>query len=573
MFSSLKTLFRLFKGHSLYLSFTFLFAALSISSKMAIPFLTGKVIDILSKGFVFEDLTPYLFTIMGLLIFGAITRYFFDFLSGRLVERVLFDLRNKLHDAILNADISSLDSYKQGDMLSRMLSDIDTVQRGLLSGVMALYEGIVQILITVVFMIILSPILTAAVIVLTPLSMVVSRFIAKKNANSFTEQNASLGELSAFTLECLNNAKTVNDYGLWEDKEKEFEEKAKTLRKSNFKASFAASLINPSTRLVNNTIYAVLILLGVIFLIEKPSFVGAFTVGALASFLSYAYQYMAPFNEIADAGSDMIFASVAVKRIEEGINLKLENKEGKEINEPITSLTVDNVDFGYTKERLVLKDINLHIEKGMKVALVGPTGCGKTTLLPLLMRLYDQQSGSFHFNGGDFSTLSIASIRGKEGVILQEALLLSMSIADNIALGKADASREEIMEAAKKAGADDFIRALPNGYDTMVGRNDGLSEGQKQLINLARVLLLDKDVLLLDEATSHIDLLTEIRLSESFALLCKGKTSLIVAHRLSTIADSDLILVMDKGVIVERGTFDELLKQNGFFAKLYHSQL
>ena len=573
MFSSMKTLFRLFKGHPSALCFTLLFAFLSISSKMAIPFLSGLAIDILREDFTFEALLPYLFAILGLLFLGAICRYVFDFLAGRLVERVLCDLRIKLYDALVDADIASLESYKQGDMLTRLLGDMDTLQRGLLSGAIALYEGVVQILLTVVFMFVLSPLLSAAVLCLTPISIFVSRFIAKRNATSFKSQNEALGELNAFALECLSNAKTINDHGLWEEKGERFEKKAKKVEENAFKASFAASLINPSTRLVNNSIYGVLVLLGVTLLIFKPDFAATFTVGALSAFLTYAYQYRAPFNEVADASSDMIFASVAARRIEEAIDLKKESKDGSTMDEEVTSLSMKGISFGYDSTRLVLEGIDIEIKKGMKVALVGPTGCGKTTLLSLLMRFYETYDGSFRFGEKDLRDLSIHATRFKEGIILQDALLLHGTIEENIALGKPDASFEEIIEAARKSGADEFIRQLPDGYQTKVGRNDGLSEGQKQLINLSRVLLLNKEVMLLDEATSHIDLLTELKLQESFALLTKDRTSLIVAHRLSTIADSDLILVMDKGKIIEKGNFEQLIKKNGFFAELYRSQL
>ena len=573
MFSSMKTLFKLFKGHGAALLFTLLFALFSIGSKMAIPFLAGRTIDILRSAFVFEDLSPYIFAILGLILFGAINRYFFDFLANRLVENVLCDIRGKLFKAVVEADIASLEKYKQGDMLTRMLGDIDTLQRGLLSGAIALYEGVVQILLTVAFMFVLSPLLSLAVILLTPLSVLTSRFIAKRNASSFKAQNQALGDFSSFTLECLSNSKTIFDAGLWNKKAEEFEEKAFQVKKTNFRANFAASLINPLTRLVNNSIYALLILFGVLMLIHKPDFAAGFTVGALSAFLSYAYQYMAPFNEVADASSDMIFASVAAKRIEEAIALPAESKEGASFNEPVHSLSMEHVTFGYDPSHPVLKDITLSIERGSKVALVGPTGCGKTTLLSLLMRFYNEQEGHFYFNDKELSSSNLFDIRCKEGIILQDALMLNGTIAENIALGNPKASFEEIKVAAKKAGAHEFIRALPNGYQTVLTKNNGLSEGQKQLINLARVLLVDKEVMLLDEATSHIDLLTEMRLSESFNLLCKGKTSLIVAHRLSTIADADLILVMDKGEIIERGTFEELIKKNGFFAELYRSQL
>ena len=573
MIGSLKNILSLFRDHKGRLVLSFLFAFLSIASKMAIPLLTGKAIDVLRSDFNFENLTPFLFAILGLLLSGALFRYIFDYLSNQLVEVALFDLRKKVYASFVEADLSTLEKRKQGDLLSTLLGDMDTLQRGMISGVVALYEGVVQILLTVAFMFTLSWLLSLAVILLTPISVLVSRFIAKRNANSFKRQNELLGEVSAFSLECLSNASTISEYGLWEKKEEEFKEKAKTLQKTNFSANFAASLINPSTRLVNNSIYAVLILIGVSLLIFQPPFSVGFTVGALSSFLTYAYQYMAPFNEVADASSDVIFASVASKRILDAIDMAKESKEGEEGPKEFEEIECKDLHFGYVPEKPILKGIDFQTKKGMKIALVGTTGCGKTTLLSLLMRFYDPSSGNFFVLGEPLNTYSIASVRRKEGVILQDAILMHGTVAENIAIGKRGATREEIVKAAKESGADEFIRYLPQGYDTPLHDRSGLSEGQKQLLNLARVLLLDRDLLLLDEATSHLDLLTETRLKEAFSKLCKGKTSIVVAHRLSTVADADMILVMDQGKIIESGTYSELIRKNGFFSELYRSQL
>ncbi|MCR5078612.1 MAG: ABC transporter ATP-binding protein/permease [Bacilli bacterium] len=573
MVHSLKNIFSLFKGKGPKLVVCFLFAFLSITSKLAIPFLSGKAIDILRETFVFADLLPYLFAIFGLLLFGAVMRYFFDFLANGLVEEVLNGLRNDLYASYLDSSLTAIEKRKQGDLLSCLLGDMDTLQKGLVSGATAVYEGIVQILLTIVFMFLLSPILSAAVIVLTPISVLMSRFIAKKNANGFKRQNAMLGEVAAFALESLDNSSTIESYGLWKDKEEKFAERAKSLQKASFSAQFAASLINPCTRLVNNIIYATLVLLGVVILMFDTPFSVGFTVGALSSFLSYAYQYMAPFNEVADASSDVIFASVAADRIREAVSLDRESEEGEAFEGNLAEVRGENIVFGYDPSRPVLKGIDFDIKKGMKVALVGTTGCGKTTLLSLLMRFYDQNSGSFHFNESDLSSLSLHSSRAEEGVILQDAILLSGTVYENVAIGRIDASKQEIVQACIDAGADPFIRALKDGYDTKLNANSNLSEGQKQLLNLARVMLLDKELMLLDEATSHLDLLTEIKLQESFRKLTKGKTSIIVAHRLSTVVDSDMILVMDQGKIVESGTYAELIRKNGFFAELYRSQL
>ena len=404
--------------------------------------------------------------------------------------------------------------------------------------------------------------------------MVVSKFISSRNKRYFATQSKKRGVLNANGLESMNNLESIKSYGLSPRREKEFEEVNLAVRDANFKASFAASWINPGTRLVNNLIYGLVILVGAYLVIAEVDLGVAFSVGALSSFLTYALQYMTPFNEIADAASDVFYALTSLYRVDEALSSPDDLDEGKkEIGGSIDSLEAKGIDFSYAPGQKIISNFNLDVYKGHKIALVGPTGCGKTTVINLLMRFYDADKGGFYFNGIDSRELPKKMMRSHIGMVLQDSYLKHGTVRENIALARPESSFEEVVEAAKKARADDFIRRLPQGYDTVVGNNSGLSMGEKQLLCVARIILDAPEIVLLDEATSNIDLLTELRLSKAFDELMKGKTSLVVAHRLSTIKNADYILVMKKGEIVESGNFQELMELNGFFAELYNSQL
>ena len=578
---SFQTLKRYLKGSYPLAFLSFLFALLSVACKMAVPFVTGKVVDLLrSARGVFDDallseVGTLLLIILSFLLFGALFRYFFDFLTSLVGQRLVKKMRDEVYASLLEVPVSYLDTHSHGDLLLRLTSDIENVQAGLVTGIGALYEGVVQILITIGFMFSLHWALSLVVILLTPISILVSRFISSHNASYFKTQNERMGEITAFSLESIQNLESLQSYGLESQKDAAFDEKNAAARNASFKATFAACWINPCTRLVNNLIYGAVILLGVYLLLASPSWTGmAFTVGGLSAFLTYSYQYMTPFNEIADAMGDVLVASASLRRVNEVIDAEKDVDLGKKsLGDKVLSLEAKDITFGYDSSRDVISGFSIDIRPGHKIALVGTTGCGKTTIINLLMRFYDPREGGFLMNGIPTQDIRKKEMRSHIGMVLQDTWLAKATIAENIAFGKPDASFEEIREAAKKAHADDFIRQLPKGYDTLVSNATGLSTGQKQLLCVARILLLQPEIVLLDEATSNIDLRTELLLSGAFDELMKGKTSVVVAHRLSTIKNADLILVMNGGKIQEQGNFEELMALNGLFAELYRSQL
>ena len=556
------------------IALTLVFAALSVGCKMAVPFLTGISIDHIRQGDF--EIGGYLIAMACLVLFGMAFRYCFDYLLARLGQLIIKELRDDVYLKLLRVPVGFLDKHYHGDLVLRLIGDIENVQTGFISGVGAVFEGVVQIVITLAFIFTLNWILGLVVVLATPLSIFVSKFISGHNARYFKDQNAALGELHAFTLETMNNIECLKGYGKENAWQTSFDEKSETVHKANFKATFAACWVNPGTRFVNNTIYASVILLGAWMILSPSSFTWsriAFTVGGLSSFLTYTYQYMAPFNEIADATGDILNASSSLKRIEEVLLTEDDVDEGKETQlEQIDGLKADHITFGYDKNHVIIDDFSVDIKKGQKIALVGTTGCGKTTIINLLMRFYDPDQGGF-FTGDKISKDYPKKLwRSHFGMVLQDTWLAHASIKDNIAFGREKATMEEIVKAAKKAKAHEFITRLKDGYDTVVGEGLNLSSGEKQLLCVARILMVESEIILLDEATSNIDLRTELALSASFDALMKGKTSIVVAHRLSTIKNADVILMMDKGKIIEKGSFAELLKKDGAFASLYKSQ-
>lgn len=580
--NSFRTLKKYLKGEWGYAFLSFFFALLSVACKVAVPFVSGLSIDLIRQGHesgfderLFSSLGSALLLILLFLLFGALFRYFFDFFTAHVGQRLVKKMRDEAFASLLDVPVSYLDSHAHGDLLLRLTNDIENVQSGLVTGVTALYEGLVQIAITIGFMFALHWVLALTVILLTPLSILVSRFISSHNARYFQAQNAKMGEGNAFVLESIENIEAIQSFLLEGRKKSGYAEKNLAVRKASFKATFAACWINPCTRLVNNMIYGAVICLGVYLLLEEPGWTGvAFSVGALSSFLTYSYQYMTPFNEIADAMGEVLAARASLERVEELILAPKDVDVGTSpLPETISRIDAKNVTFGYDESRDIIKDFSIDIRPGHKIALVGTTGCGKTTIINLLMRFYDPRQGGFYFNGIPSVDVPKKDLRSHIGMVLQDTWIAKGSVAENIALGKKEATRAEIVEAAKKARADDFIRQLPQGYDTAISNSSGLSTGQKQLLCVARILLLQPEIVVLDEATSNIDLRTELLLSDSFDDLMRGKTSIVVAHRLSTIRNADLILVLDQGRIIEQGNFRELMAQEGFFAELYRSQL
>lgn len=565
---------------------SFVFALLSVAAKMAVPFVTGLGVDVIRawmKNPMQEDrysraLLIDLVLMIGLILCGTVFRYFFDFTTAYVGQRLVKKMRDDVYIALNEVPVSYLDRNPHGDLLLRLTNDIENVQTGLITGAGALYEGVVQILITIVFMFYLNYFLGLVVVILTPLSILTSRFISKHNAQYFKLQNEKLGQITAFSSESITNLEAIQSYGLEERKAQGFDEKNLELKGANFKATFAASWINPSTRLVNNIIYGSVILLGVWMILESGtawSWLGiSFSVGSLSSFLTYSYQYMTPFNEIADAASDIFYADASLGRVMETLTTPKDIDMGnRPLGQEVQTLEAKDMVFSYDGKRTIIQRFNLDIYKGHKIALVGTTGCGKTTIINLLMRFYDPQQGGFYMNGIPTQEVSKKEMRSHIGMVLQETWLSKDTIAANIAFGKPNATMEEIVEAAKKAHADEFIRRMPEGYQTVVSNATGLSTGEKQLLCVARILLVQPEIVLLDEATSNIDLRTELALGKAFDELMRGKTSIVVAHRLSTIKNADLILVMKDGAVLEQGNFGELMAKNGAFADLYRSQL
>ena len=565
---------------------SFVFALLSVAAKMAVPFVTGLGVDVIRAWMenpMQEDrysraLLIDLVLMIGLILCGTVFRYFFDFTTAYVGQRLVKKMRDDVYIALNEVPVSYLDRNPHGDLLLRLTNDIENVQTGLITGAGALYEGIVQILITIVFMFYLNYFLGLVVVILTPLSILTSRFISKHNAQYFKLQNEKLGQITAFSSESITNLEAIQSYGLEERKAQGFDEKNLELKGANFKATFAASWINPSTRLVNNIIYGSVILLGVWMILESGtawSWLGiSFSVGSLSSFLTYSYQYMTPFNEIADAASDIFYADASLGRVMETLTTPKDIDMGnRPLGQEVQTLEAKDMVFSYDGKRTIIQRFNLDIYKGHKIALVGTTGCGKTTIINLLMRFYDPQQGGFYMNGIPTQEVSKKEMRSHIGMVLQETWLSKDTIAANIAFGKPNATIDEIVEAAKKAHADEFIRRMPEGYQTVVSNATGLSTGEKQLLCVARILLVQPEIVLLDEATSNIDLRTELALGKAFDELMRGKTSIVVAHRLSTIKNADLILVMKDGAVLEQGNFGELMAKNGAFADLYRSQL
>lgn len=557
--------------------FALLFAFVSIGSKLFIPLIAGKAVNYLSQC----EIGEVDFNVLGIdilvmtvcLVLGTIFRYFFDYLTSCVGQIVTKDLRDEVYKSYLHTSVSYLDKNEKGNLLLRLVNDVENVQNGLVSGGAALFDGIVAIALTIAFMFTINWALALLVVGLTPLSMVVSKFVSKWNSKYFKAQAASAGKIHAFGLESLNNSETISTLNLSEKKKAEFSDLNEDFRKNVFRASLGASLINPSTRLLNNLINAAVITVGAVFIVKDVNLGIPFLVGDLSSFLVYASNYMAPFNEISDVISDINFAFASFKRINDAIHAEKDVNLGtKTIEGDIQTIEADHLDFSYDESRKIIDDFSIHVKKGEKVALVGPTGCGKTTIINLIMRFYDPQKGSFLVNGTSTLDLEKNAFRHHLGMVLQETWIFSGTVYDNIAYAKPSATLEEVKEAAKKAQADAFIERLPQGYDTFITDSSGLSLGEKQLLCVARVMLLSPEVVILDEATSNIDVRTESLLSKSFDELMRGKTSFVVAHRLSTIVRSDLILVMKDGKIIEQGDHHSLLEKKGFYYDLYESQ-
>lgn len=544
-----------------------------VALTLYVPILIGQAVDlIIGPGQVeFAGLGRILIKIGAAVAATALAQWLMNHINNQITYQVVMDIRTQAFERLEHLPIRYLDSHTSGDVLSRVITDVDQFSEGLLMGFTQLFTGVMTIVGTLLFMLSVNPWITAVVVILTPLSLVVAGFIAKKSYVMFKHQSETRGELTGLVDEMLGNLKVVQAFGYGEEAQKRFEEINGRLAGYSLKATFFSSITNPATRFVNSMVYAAVGLSG-----SYAAIGGMISIGQLTSFLSYANQYTKPFNEISGVVTELQNALVSASRVFDLIDQEPEKKDkadAAELKQAEGRVELHNVDFSYTPERKLIEQFNLQVEKGKRVAIVGPTGCGKTTIINLLMRFYDVNSGSIEVDGRDIRDITRKSLRSNYGMVLQETWLKAGTIRENIAYGKPDASMEEIVKAAKEAHADSFIRKMPQGYDTVISEDGGnLSQGQKQLLCIARVMLCLPPMLILDEATSSIDTRTEIRIQKAFSKMMEGRTSFIVAHRLSTIKEADMILVMEDGHIVEQGKHEELLAKGGCYARLYNSQ-
>ena len=572
-----KDVWQFLKPYRFFLLLSVLFSAGNVFLTLYVPILIGHAIDlIVGAGAVdFAAILPILLRAGVCAAGAALLTWLISVINNRITFRVVSDIRKRAFAKIQTLPLSFLDIHPSGEIVSRIITDADTFADGLLLGFTQLFSGVMTILGTLWFMFTLSPLIAGVVVVLTPLSLFAARFISKRTYHLFREQSQTRGEQTALIDELIGNQKTVQVFSHEEKSLAQFDEINDRLEKTSRAATFFSSLVNPTTRFVNSVVYAAVGCFGAlsaIGLIGKA----AMSVGELSVFLSYATQYTKPFNEISGVMTELQNALACAARIFEFLREKDEvadKADAKTLENVTGAVTLDDVCFSYVPDRKLIEHLNLTVQPGQRIAIVGPTGCGKTTVINLLMRFYDVDSGSISLDGTDIRDLSRASLRQSYGMVLQETWLMSGTVRENLRMGNENASEDEIVKAAKAAHADSFIRRLPQGYDTVIGEDGGsLSQGQKQLLCIARVMLNLPPVLILDEATSSIDTRTEIRIQKAFSAMMRGRTSFIVAHRLSTIREADVILVMKDGHIIEQGRHEELLAQNGFYAKLYHSQ-
>lgn len=548
-------------------------ALITVALTLYVPILTGRAVDhIVGQGNVdFAGLTRILWKILGAVGLTAISQWLMNHINNTITYRVVKDIRTRAFNHLETLPLSYIDAHPSGDIISRIIADIDQFSEGLLMGFTQLFTGVLTIAGTLLFMLSIHPAITLVVVVLTPVSLFVASFIAKKTFIMFRHQSETRGELTALTDEMLGNMKVVQAFGYQEETQKQFEEINNRLAGYSLRATFFSSITNPSTRFVNSMVYAAVGITGAYAVIR-----GFMTVGQLTSFLSYANQYTKPFNEISGVVTELQNALASAARVFELIDEKaiLDDKpDAAELAHVDGKVQLINVDFSYTPDRKLIENFDLDVKPGQRVAIVGPTGCGKTTIINLLMRFYDVDSGSIKVEGMDIRDITRKSLRTNYGMVLQETWLKTGTIRENIAYGCPNAPEEEIIRAAKEAHAHGFIMRMPEGYDTVISEDGGnLSQGQKQLLCIARVMLCLPPMLILDEATSSIDTRTEIRVQKAFARMMEGRTSFIVAHRLSTIREADVILVMRDGHIVEKGRHEELLERGGFYAEIYNSQ-
>ncbi len=561
------------KKYRILVILSFVCAMITVASTLYAPILTGDAIDlIVGKGLVdFDGIKDIIYTFLMVTVVTVISQWFMNIINNHITYSVVRDIRIEVFNHMEELPLSYIDSHKHGDIVSRIVSDIDQFADGLLMGFTQLFTGIVTILATLGFMIAVNVPIALVVIVLTPLSLFVASFIAKRTYHLFHRQSETRGDITSLVDEMIGQQKIVQAFGYEDEALERFGEINDRLEKDSMSATFYSSIVNPCTRFLNNLVYAAVGIIGAVSVIST-----GFTVGQLTCFLSYANQYTKPFNEISNVITELQNAMACAGRVFELLDETPqvpEKEQAHVLTDTKGAIEIKGVNFSYVKDKTLITNLNLSVKPGMRVAIVGPTGCGKSTLINLLMRFYDVDTGSISVDGTDIRDMTRDSLRENYGMVLQETWLKSGTIRENIAYGKPDATDAEIIQAAKLAHSDSFIRRLPQGYDTVIAEDGGnLSQGQKQLLCITRVMLLLPPMLILDEATSSIDTRTEIRIQKAFNRMMQGRTSFIVAHRLSTIREADVILVMKDGNIIEKGNHDQLMAQNGFYTNLYNSQ-
>ena len=570
---TLKKVLRYIRKYWIYLAISILAAAVTVAFTLYLPILTGNAIDlILEKGKVdFAGILAILKEMAVIIMLTAFAQWLMNVCNNKLTYRIVQDVRNEAFHKIEVLPLKYIDGHSYGEIVSRVIADVDQFADGLLMGFTQFFTGVITIIGTLGFMLSINVGITGVVVLITPLSFLVASFIAKKTFTMFKLQSETRGEQTAFIDEMIGNQKIVQAFSYEDEAMEKFDEINGRLQKASLKAIFFSSTTNPSTRFVNNLVYAGVAITGAILSIR-----GGISVGQLSCFLSYANQYTKPFNEISGVVTELQNALACAARIFELIEEKSQPAEPENavvLKEVDGTVALEEVSFSYVPEKKLIQHFNLSVKPGQRVAIVGPTGCGKTTVINLLMRFYDVEEGTIRVSGHDIREVTRKSLRGNYGMVLQETWLKAGTIRENIVMGKPEATEEEVIAAAKASHAHSFIKRLPNGYDTVIAEDGGnLSQGQKQLLCITRVMLCLPPMLILDEATSSIDTRTEIKIQQAFATMMKGRTSFIVAHRLSTIREADVILVMKDGNIIEQGNHEALLALNGFYANLYQSQ-
>lgn len=571
--ATLTKVLKYIKRYGFFLAASLVLAAVTVVLTLYVPILTGDAIDeIVGPGRVdFEKVASILWKIGAAVLVTMAAQWGMNVCNNKITYCVVRDIRDEAFEKIQRLPLRYIDSHSYGEVVSRVIADVDQFADGLLMGFTQLFTGVVTILGTLLFMLSIHVGITLVVVLITPVSLIVASFIAKRTYEMFRLQSETRGEQTALVEEILGNQKVVQAFGYEDDAQETFDEINERLRKCSLRGIFFSSITNPATRFVNSLVYAGVGITGAYFAIR-----GGISVGQLSCFLSYANQYTKPFNEISGVVTELQNALACAGRIFDLIEEQPQIPDGEDavvLKQADGSVEMEDVYFAYEPDQKLIEDFNLSVSPGQRVAIVGPTGCGKTTLINLLMRFYDVNSGSIRVSGHDIRNITRESLRENYGMVLQETWLRQGTIRDNIAMGKPDATEEEVVQAAKASHAHGFIKRLPNGYDTVVGEDGGsLSQGQKQLLCIARVMLCLPPMLILDEATSSIDTRTEVRIQNAFSRMMQGRTSFIVAHRLSTIREADVILVMKDGHIIEQGNHQNLLKKNGFYATLYNSQ-